>query len=210
MDVAPRIAPDVLPPAFFPVGLNLVGRRCVVIGDAGDREALEKVAALREVGADVRWIQQHAGLDEADVRDAYLVIFTPQLEAPAALLRGWAERHRFLFCAIDQPKYGFVALAAVVTAGRARIAISTGGAAPRVARVLREALASALDGAFARFLECLAHQRRRVRASAPDAAGRRAGMIEATDGFSVEIRLTYPHWFRQELRGLGPSLVDEP
>ena len=32
------------PPAFFPVGLNLAGRRCVVIGAPDDREAIEKAA----------------------------------------------------------------------------------------------------------------------------------------------------------------------
>ena len=48
---------DPLPPhGFYPVSLNLVGRACVVIGAADDREAIEKVAALREVDADVRWI----------------------------------------------------------------------------------------------------------------------------------------------------------
>ena len=38
---------DVLeyPFVFYPVGLNLRGRRCVVIGD--DREAIEKDEALR-------------------------------------------------------------------------------------------------------------------------------------------------------------------
>jgi hypothetical protein len=36
-----RIGPEVLPPAFYPVSLNLVGRRCVVIGATDDREAIE-------------------------------------------------------------------------------------------------------------------------------------------------------------------------
>ena len=39
------------PFVFFPVGLNLRGRKCVVIGTADDREAVEKEEALREVGA---------------------------------------------------------------------------------------------------------------------------------------------------------------
>ena len=41
---------DPLPPhGFYPVSLNLVGRKCVVIGERTDREAVEKVAALRAV-----------------------------------------------------------------------------------------------------------------------------------------------------------------
>ena len=39
--IASKLGPEVLPPAFFPVSLNLVGRKCVVIGAADDREAIE-------------------------------------------------------------------------------------------------------------------------------------------------------------------------
>jgi precorrin-2 dehydrogenase/sirohydrochlorin ferrochelatase len=204
-----KIGPEVLPPAFFPVSLNLVGRKCVVIGAADDREAIEKDAALREVGADVKWIQDYANVRDEDVSDAYFVIFTPQEEAPAAHLRALADRHKFLLCAIDQPKYGFVAMVAVVKSGRARISISTGGVAPRVGGKLRAALQGALDDTFARFLECFANQRRRARAEHAEPGKRRAVMTSAADGFDVEIRLTYPRWFREELRKLGPSTIDD-
>jgi siroheme synthase (precorrin-2 oxidase/ferrochelatase) len=208
--ITTKIGPEVLPPAFFPVSLNLVGRKCVVIGAADDREAIEKDEALREVGADVVWIQDYANLRDADVADAYFVIATPQEEPLAARLRALADAHKFLLCAIDQPKYGFVAMVAVVKAGRARIAISTGGVAPRVGGKLRAALQDALDETFARFLECFANQRRRARAELADSADRRSLMKKAADGFDVEIRLTYPQWFRDELRRLGPAVIDEP
>lgn len=208
--IAPKkIGPDLLPPAFFPVSLNLVGRKCVVIGAADDREAIEKDEALREVGADVTWIKDYTELRDEDVTDAYFVIFTPQEEPLAARLRSLADRHKFLLCAIDQPKHGFVAMVATVKAGRARISISTGGVAPRVGRKLREALEAVLDDRFARFLECFANQRRRARANHAESADRRAAMIKAADGFDVEIRLTYPTWFHDELRILEPSVVEE-
>ena len=69
---------DGLPPAFFPVGLNLVGRRCVVIGAADDKEAVEKARDLREAGAEVTCLHDPARCDEADVADAFFVISTPQ------------------------------------------------------------------------------------------------------------------------------------
>ena len=207
--LAAKIGPDVLPPAFFPVSLNLVGRKCVVIGGPTDREAIEKDEALREVGADVVWIHDYANLRDEDVADAYFVIFTPQEEAPAARLRQLADRHKFLLCAIDQPRYGFVAMAAIVKAGRARISISTGGVAPRVGGKLRAALQGVLDDTFSRFLECFANQRRRARMSHAESAERRATMMKAADGFDVEIRLTYPDWFTEELRRLGPAVIDE-
>jgi precorrin-2 dehydrogenase / sirohydrochlorin ferrochelatase len=207
--VAAKIAPEVLPPAFFPVSLNLVGRKCVVIGAADDPEAMEKDAALREVGADVVWIKEYAGLRDDDVTNAYFVISTPQDELLAARLRRLADAHKFLLCAIDQPKYGFVAMAAIVKSGRARIAISTGGVAPGVGGKLRAALQSALDETFARFLDCFANQRRRARAGFADSAQRRLTMTQAAEGFDIEIRVTYPEWFRAELRRLGPSVIDE-
>jgi siroheme synthase (precorrin-2 oxidase/ferrochelatase) len=206
--ISAKVGPDVLPPAFFPVSLNLVGRKCVVIGAEDDREAIEKDEALREVGADVVWITDYANLRDEDVSDAYFVISTPQEEPLAARLRALADRHKFLLCAIDQPKYGFVAMVAVVKSGRARISISTGGVAPRVGGKLRAALQGALDETFARFLECFANQRRRARANLAESADRRAIMIKAADGFEVEVSLTYPQWFRDELRLLGPATVE--
>ncbi len=200
--------PEILPPAFFPVGLNLVGRKCVLIGAGDDREAIEKDAALRAAGAEVAWLQSGADLRDEDLSDAYFVILTTQDEALAARLRRLADDRRFLFCAIDQPAYGFVAMTAVVSAGRARIAISTGGAAPRVAAILRAKLQSALNERFARFLECLAHQRRRARANYADSQERRSMMRSAADGFDVEIRVTYPAWF-DGAEPFGPCIVDE-
>ena len=187
--------PDPLPPAFFPVSLNLVGRRCVVIGD--DAEAREKEAALREVGADVTWLRDAPSVSEADVRDAFFVISTPKDERLAAWLREIADRERFLLCAIDQPAFGFVAMTAIVKCGPARIAISTGGVAPRVGKKLRTALQAALDGTFARFLSCLATQRLRNRSRLATIEERREAMIEAADGFEVEVQVRYPRWFME-------------
>jgi siroheme synthase-like protein len=157
----------------------------------------------------VTWIQDYANLRDADVSDAYFVISTPQEEPLAARLRALADQHKFLLCAIDQPKYGFVAMVAVVKSGRGRISISTGGVAPRVGGKLRAALQGALDDTFARFLECFANQRRRARAEYAESAQRRSVMTKAADGFEVEVRVTYPQWFTDELRNLGPAVVED-
>jgi len=163
------------PFVFFPVGLNLRGRRCVVVGVPGEREANEKEEALREVGADV-------------VR-----ILDPQ-----------ALRDRFLLCAIDQPKYGFVAMQAVAKAGPVRIAISTGGIAPRVGGILKAALQQTLDATFVRFIDCLCVQRERNRVTLPHADERRAAMLRAADGFEVEVSVRYPAWYEAERAAQRP------
>jgi precorrin-2 dehydrogenase len=184
------------PPAFFPVGLNLAGRRCVVIGERDDKEAIAKARDLREVGADVVRLHDPAAIAEADLAGAFLVISTPQDARLSAWLRELADRQRFLLCAIDQPAYGFVAMQAVVKSGPARIAISTGGISPRVGGILRAALQAALDSTFARFLDALAQRRRSARERDPDdAAARRDAMMSAAEGFEVSVAVTYPEWF---------------
>jgi precorrin-2 dehydrogenase/sirohydrochlorin ferrochelatase len=195
-----KLAPDVLPPAFYPVGLNLVGRKCVVIGASDDREVIDKVRDLKDAGADVTAVHAFAPLREDDVADAFFVISTPQDAQLSARLRELSDKHGFLLCTIDQPAFGFVAMLAQVKSGAARIAISTGGISPRVAGILRAALQGALDATFARFLGALALQRRESRARNPDdPAARRETMLSAADGFDVQVHVTYPPWFQAEL-----------
>jgi precorrin-2 dehydrogenase / sirohydrochlorin ferrochelatase len=183
---------------FFPVSLNLEGRACVVIGEADDREAIEKSAALEEARAVVRRIYDPSRVREDDLAGAFFVISTPQDPKLSAHLRALADRHRFLLCCIDQPRYGFVAMAAIAKAGPVRVAISTAGLAPRVGKVLKNALQKAMDAKFARFVERLAERRERTRAAhpAPESSTlRREAMIEAARGFRAEVAFEYPPWF---------------
>lgn len=184
---------------FFPIGLSVDGRTCVVIGAHDDREAIEKAAALRESGADVRRIEDPQSLREEDVASAFFVISTPQDAALSKRLREYADRHRFLLCCIDQPAFGFVAMLAIAKAGPVRVAISTAGLAPRVGKVLKLALQRAMDSTFVRFVERLAAERERVRAAHPSPSEselRRAAAIETASGFEADVRLKYPDWFR--------------
>jgi precorrin-2 dehydrogenase/sirohydrochlorin ferrochelatase len=182
---------------FFPVSLNLDGRDCVVIGPADDREAIEKEAALREAGAVVRRVYDHAEMRDQEVTDSFFVISTPQDSALSARLRELADRHRFLLCCIDQPRYGFVAMAAIAKAGPVRVAISTAGLAPRVGKILKNALQRAMDAKFARFVEKLAQMRETTHAAHPgpeNSLVRRRAMIEAAQGFKAQVTFEYPQW----------------
>lgn len=183
---------------FFPVSLNLDGRLCVVVGEASDREAVEKAAALEEAGAAVRRITDPQNVRDHDVADAFFVISTPQDEALSARMRALADRYGFLLCCIDQPAHGFVAMAAIAKAGPVRVAISTTGLAPRVGKILKQALQKAMDARFTRFVERLARMRETERERHPrpeEAPLRRRAMIEAADGFSADVRFAYPEWF---------------
>lgn len=195
---------------FFPVSLNLMRRRCVVIGERDDREAIEKEEALRESGADVRWITEPDRLRDEDVIDAFFVISTPQDEALSTRLRALADRHRFLLCCIDQPKQGFVAMTAIAKAGPVRVSISTTGLAPRVGKRLKLRLQQAMDTTFTRFIDCLATQKTRIKRAHPgieQSPLRRQAMIDAAEGFEVDVRFSYPAWFEDELAGMRPRVT---
>jgi len=207
MIATPKLNVTEYPFIFYPVGLNLRGRKCIVIGAADDREAIEKDEALREVGADVVWIKDWQSYRDEDVADAFFVIFTPQEEPPAIRIRELADRYKFLLCAIDQPKHGFVAMQATVKAGPCRVAISTGGIAPRVGGKLRAALQAAMDATFVRFIDCHNAQKERNKLRVTTSAERRAAMIAKSEGFEIDVKITYPQWFRDELAGFGPKVL---
>lgn len=171
-----------------------------MIGAADDREAIEKSAALEEAGANVRRLYQWERLEE-ELEDAFFVISTPQDAELSARLRALSDRKRFLLCCIDQPKFGFVAMAAIAKAGPVRVAISTAGLAPRVGKALKNALQGAMNDRFARFVEELARRRERVRELHPrveDSQIRRSAMIDAARGFSADVRFAYPEWFDED------------
>ena len=183
---------------FYPVSLNLVGRKCVVIGASDDREAIDKAASLKESGADLHWITDVDAFEDSEIVDAFFVISTPQDTVISARLRELADEHGFLLCCIDQPAYGFVAMAAIAKAGPVRVAISTTGLAPRVGKILKEALQRAMDLRFARFVDVLARKREDVKALHPspeESPIRRQAMIEAADGFTADVTFSYPEWF---------------
>lgn len=185
---------------FFPVALNLVGRRCVVVGEAGNRETIEKEAALREAGAEVVVVAP-AALQVRDVAEAFFVISTPQDADLSKRMRALADRHRFLLCCIDQPEYGFVAMTAIAKAGPVRIAFSTTGQAPAIAKRLRERMQAVMDARFERFINAIAQKKAVAKEQHPGPEGfaaRRAANVEAAADFDADISLRYPEWFEDE------------
>ena len=125
----------------------------MVIGDRGNRDAAARVDALEECGALVRLIEPSV-LADSDLADAFFVtVVAPDDRALGARVQRLAQKHRFLYSCIDRPQYGHVAMTAIARAGPTRIAISTSGNAPAVAKALREALERDLDERFRRFVE---------------------------------------------------------
>jgi siroheme synthase-like protein len=154
-------------PTFYPVFLNLTGRRCVIIG--GGQIAEGKISKLLDSGAKIIVISPDAtqGIrgfaergqiefdlrkyQEGDLQGAFLVIAATNDREVNQEIFEEAEKQGILLNAVDDmPRCSFIA-PSIVEKGPVTVAISTGGASPALARKLRENMevSSALDWADA-------------------------------------------------------------
>jgi precorrin-2 dehydrogenase/sirohydrochlorin ferrochelatase len=172
----------------FPVTLNLAGRLAVVVGGGavGSRKAAAAVAA----GAVVRVVDpaaiavgavQHISepYRSDHLTGAFLAFACATSEVNAQVVADARTRGVLVNSASD-PTAGDFALPSVVRSGELTLAIATGGAAPSLARRIREKLEGEFDAAFADWLRVLAEVRVVVLAEVSDADRRR----ELLDAFA--------------------------
>ena len=142
--------------AVFPAFLKLAGRKVLVVG--GGPMAAAKIAPLAQAGAVIHLVTPAicAALDTtavasierrefqpSDLDGVWLVVAAATPAVNRQVAAEAAERRLFVN-AVDDPENASVYLGGVVRRGGATIAISTDGAAPALAGLLREALDAAL------------------------------------------------------------------
>jgi precorrin-2 dehydrogenase/sirohydrochlorin ferrochelatase len=178
-------------PAYFPVLLDLRGRRCLVVG--GGEVADRKVRALVECGARVVVVSPRAtsnlrALAAAgvvhhharqfrrwDVRGCTLVVAaTGDADVDRAAARS-ARRTGALVNVADGPEDCDFILPSVLRRGELQIAVSTGGRSPALAREIRQRLEPLFGDDYAELVERVGAERTRARA----AAGTRAARLDA-------------------------------
>jgi uroporphyrin-III C-methyltransferase/precorrin-2 dehydrogenase/sirohydrochlorin ferrochelatase len=159
---------------FLPLFLELKGRRVLLVG--GGPVAAGKLAQLLAAGAAVQVVApevceqierdherlgvaiQRRGFEVTDLDGAWLVVAaaTPEVNRHVAEA---AERRRVFVNAVDDPANASAFLSGVVRRDGVTLAISTGGAAPGLTALLRQALDRVLPRDLAAWVEQARRQR---------------------------------------------------
>ena len=177
---------------LFPAFLKLEGKPVLIVG--GGPVAASKVAALQRAGARVRVVAPDVCPDiersvadiarrpfvPEDLDDVWFVVAAAPPEVNRAVSMG-AESRRLFVNAVDDPSNATAYLGGVVRRGDATIAISTDGAAPALAGLLREALDAVLpdEDEMSAWLAIARQQREAWRARGTPMPERRPQLLEA-------------------------------
>jgi len=191
MSTAPR-------PPLFPLFADLNGRRVLVVG--GGSVARRKVEALLAAGGLVAvgaptlettlagWVaagrieHRQGRFDPRWLDDAWLAVAATDDAAVNRAVVEAAGARRIWANAVDDAELSRFHMPARVERGSMQIAISSGGGAPMLARMVREQLERQFDESWGALAELLARQRMRIRARWPDLAARRAGIARLLAG----------------------------
>ena len=145
---------------YYPVFLDLAQQPCVVLGDGN--LAMEKAAALREAGAEVRVIPS-CNYKPGDLAGARLVFDAS--DDPAINRQSWeeAEAAGILINVVDRTAQCRFIAPAIVRRDPVLIAISTSGESPFLASALRARLERWLGREWGPFTELVGRIRRGLR-----------------------------------------------
>jgi len=175
---------------LYPIFASLSQRAVLVVG--GGAVAERKVAALLQAQAQVtvnapsltprlqRWVRQGRIAHRTDpFRESWLervwlvVAATPDREINA-LVASLGELRRIFVNVVDDAALSSFHVPAVIDRAPLTIAISSGGEAPMLSRLLRERLEALLDDSLGALARLMARLRPRIRARFPALAARRA------------------------------------
>jgi len=200
----------------FQINLDVKDRPCLVVG--GDDEATEKTNKLLEAGAKVTVVSPRLS-DELKVLAAaakvlhrgrrfkgsdvdggiWLVINTVRTdEVLSRDLYNLARQKGFLLCSTDQPEYCTFTMPALVARGPLRIAISTSGVSPALAKRLREDLEPLFDERFEVFLEWLDAYRVHLQATEPHVEKRLQLLKDAVAKVKLHAKIEFPKVEKKE------------
>ncbi|WP_459501030.1 NAD(P)-binding protein [Bacillus sp. C1] len=163
---------------MYPLTLRIEKKRVVVIG--GGRVAAFKIVPLLQEGADIvvvsreldkslvglveakkiRWFQKQ--YEKSDIEGAFLVVAaTSDPKLNESIVKDAPSNQ--LVNVITNPESGNVHFPATIHRGKLNVAVSTGGASPKLAKKIRDDIAVKYDEAYEEYLDFLYEVRMKVK-----------------------------------------------
>lgn len=174
---------------YFAAFLDLRGRRSVVVGggEIGERKALALLDAgsgvtvvsptvtdrLAALAAAQRIDHRSRCFRSSDLSGASLAVAATGDAVVDARVAAAARRLRVLVNAVDRPELCDFILPSVLRRGPVRVAVSTGGKSPALAREIRRHLERLLPRGLGPLAEAVGRARARARAAAATPEARR-------------------------------------
>jgi uroporphyrin-III C-methyltransferase/precorrin-2 dehydrogenase/sirohydrochlorin ferrochelatase len=188
---------------LYPLFARLDSLTVLVVG--GGEVAVRKCSALLDSGARVvvgapnlhtQLVEQHeagairhlAGeFHESWLEDVWLVVAATDDEAVNRRVAGAAAARRIFINVVDDAQLSTFHVPAVIDRAPLQIAISSGGAAPMLARWVRERLETVLDHAIGPLALLLERSRDRIRARFRNLTERRAFYTRVIEGKALSL-----------------------
>ncbi len=163
---------------FLPIFVDLHGRDCLVVG--GGSVAARKVALLSEAGGRVLVVApelceplakrlaageiryEARSFDDDDLHDMALVIAGTDDDAINRRVSELAKARNIPVNVVDQPELCSFIVPSVINRDPIQVAVSTGGASPVLARLLRARLETYIPSAYGRLAKLVERFRTRV------------------------------------------------
>lgn len=183
---------------LYPLFADLAGRRVLVVG--GGEVAMRKIEALLHAGAQVQvhahafndtvaqWLAQgrlqrvEGDFDPQWLDEAWLVVAATDDNGFNRQLAAQAGQRRRLVNVVDDAELSTFQVPAIIDRDPLLVAISSSGAAPMLARRLRERWETELDHSYAQLAQLFARHREAIRARLPQLALRRRWFEQVLEG----------------------------
>ena len=164
---------------YYPIFLNLQGKKCVVIG--GGEIALRKVNTLLGYGASVEIVSPSFCPDLAliakkgnikshtknysseDLTDALIAIAATDDANTNEQVSIDAKKHGVLINVVDKPQHSDFIVPSSLTRGDIVIAVSTSGKSPALARKIRTELENQLGDEYTKLVDIVSKARDQLR-----------------------------------------------
>ena len=166
----------------YPAFLDLVGRRALVLG-AGENAA-RKAAALARAGADV---VTTVNFDSAQLQGCAIAIGADAEEADLVALSRAAIMAGIPVNIVDRPKLCSFITPSVIDRDPITIAVSSSGAAPVLARLIRARIEALIAPAYGRLAALADRFKTETRQKYPDTAARRRLLEQLLTGPAAEL-----------------------